>query len=195
MKDKSATVGQASVIIKVGGSLFDWPELGPRLCAWLAANAPRETILVPGGGRFADIVRHLDRTHTLGDECAHRMALHAMTINAGLLTSIIPESCIIDGPDLAELLWEQNRLPVLDALAFCESDDADALPHTWEATSDSVAARLAAVAGAAELVLLKSAPPPAGDLTAWVAAGYIDEWFPRVLAGTDIRMRAVNLRD
>jgi aspartokinase-like uncharacterized kinase len=184
-----------SLVIKVGGSLFDRHDLGPRLRDWLAANAPRDTILVPGGGRLAEAVRDLDRTHALGEEVAHRMALHAMTTNAALLVALIPDSCVIDGPDLAELLWEQNRIPVLDALAYCESDDAnpDALPHIWAVTSDSVAARAAIVVEAAELVLLKSAPPPAGDVTEWAAAGYVDEWLPRVLAGTDIRVRAIKL--
>lgn len=183
-----------ALIVKVGGSLFDWPDLGPRLREWLEANAPLETILVPGGGRFADIIRDFDRAHGLGDEVAHHMALQAMTLNAQLLAALIPGSCVIDGPDLAELLWEQNRLPILDALAFCESDDADALPHTWAVTSDSVAARLAIVAGATELVLLKSAPPPAEDVTVWAECGYVDAWLPRVLAGTPVRLRAEHLR-
>ena len=182
------------IIIKIGGSLFDWPDLGPCLRAWLDHHAPPETILVPGGGRLADVVRNLDRTHGLGDEAAHRMALHAMTISAHLLAALLPGSCVIDGPDLAELLWEQRRQPILDALAFCESDDADALPHTWAVTSDSIAARLAVVAGAAELVLLKSAAPPPGDVATWAECGYVDAWLTQVLAGTDIQIRAVNLR-
>src|SRR4051794_40879092 len=136
------------LIVKVGGSLFDRPGLGPLLRDWLAARAPRESILVPGGGRLADTVRDLDRTPALGDERSHRMALHAMTINADVLAALVPDSVIIDGPDLAELAWEQGRKPVLDALAFCESDEPDALPDTWAVTSDSVAARLAVVAGA-----------------------------------------------
>jgi aspartokinase-like uncharacterized kinase len=180
------------LIVKVGGSLFGSPDLGPRLRDWLAANAPPKTILVPGGGRLADVVRDFDRTHALGDELAHRLALHAMTINADVLAALVPDSCVIDGPDLAALAWDQGRTPVLDALAFCESDE-DPLPVTWAVTSDSVAARLAVVAEVTDLVLLKSAPPPSGDVAAWAAAGYVDEWLPRVLAGTDIRVTAVQL--
>jgi aspartokinase-like uncharacterized kinase len=181
-------------VIKVGGSLFDWPGVGPRLREWLGRHAPRETVLVPGGGRLVDVIRELDRRHGLGDEVAHRMALRAMTISADLLGAMLPGSCVIDGLDLAELLWEHDRWPILDAFAFCESDEPGALPPTWAVTSDSIAARLAVVAGAKELVLLKSAPPPTGDVAAWAAAGYVDPWLPRVLAGTGLRVTAVNLR-
>jgi aspartokinase-like uncharacterized kinase len=186
----------ARMVVKVGGSLFDRPDLGPRLRRWLADNAPREVILVPGGGALADVVRTLDRTHGLGEEKAHWLALRTMAVNAELLAALLPGACVIDGPDLAELLWEQGRWPVLDAFAFCEADEADAgrLPHTWAVTSDSVAARVAVAAGADELVLLKSAPPPPTDVAAWAEAGYVDDWLPSALAGTAVRLRAVDLR-
>jgi aspartokinase-like uncharacterized kinase len=180
-----------SLVVKVGGSLFDRPDLGPRLRDWFDRNAPPETILVPGGGRLVEVIRELDRMHRLSEEVAHRMALQAMSATAELLSDLLPESCIIDGPDLAELVWEQGRRPILDALAFCESDGP--LPHTWDVTSDSIAARLAVVAGAKELVLLKSASPPAGDVAAWAQCGYVDRWLPRVLAGTATSCRAVDL--
>jgi aspartokinase-like uncharacterized kinase len=183
------------MVVKVGGSLYDLPDLGPRLRRWLDAHAPRATILVPGGGRFADVVRDLDRVHRLGEEAAHWMALRALAISAAFLAELLPGACVIDGPDLAELVWEQDRRPVLDAFAFCESDEADPgrLPHTWALTSDSIAARLAVVAGADELVLLKSAPPPPGDLAAWANVGYVDAWLPRVLANGRSTVRAVEL--
>jgi aspartokinase-like uncharacterized kinase len=182
-------------VVKIGGSLFDCPDLAPRLREWLSVHAARETILVPGGGRLVDIIRDLDRTHGIGDEVAHQMALRALTMNAELLAALIPDSCVIDGPDLAELLWEQSRWPILDALAFCESDDAGALPHTWDVTSDSIAGRLAIAIGAAELVLLKSVPSPAGDVATWAECGYVDCWLPRLLAGSKIHVRAINLRN
>ena len=185
------------IVVKVGGSLFDLPDLGPRLCGWLERHAPSEVLLVPGGGPAAVVIRALDRTHMLGEEAAHWLALRALAINAALLAALVPGSCVIDGPDLVELVWEQDRVPVLDAFAFCEADEAndDHLPHTWAVTSDSVAARAAVVMQAAELVLLKSAPAPPGDATAWAAAGYVDGWLPRVLAGTSVPLRAVDLRN
>ncbi len=62
------------VVIKVGGSLFDWPELPRRLAAFLDRNRSHEpclreqAVLIAGGGPFADIIRTMDKTHSLGDE-------------------------------------------------------------------------------------------------------------------------------
>ena len=61
--------------MKVGGSLYDLPDLGPRLRRWLDAHAPREVIVAPGGGPFADVVRDLDRAHRLGEETSHWLAV------------------------------------------------------------------------------------------------------------------------
>lgn len=188
-------------IVKVGGSLFEWPGLGPRLRDWLAANAPRETILVPGGGPAAELVRKLDRVHGLGEETSHWLALRAMRFMAGVLEEVLHDAGVTNtewyrGDSDLSCIWAGGHLPILDALAFSEKDElrSGALPHTWAVTSDSIAARLAVVAGADELVLLKSAPPPAGDVAAWAASGYVDPWLPRVLAGTDVRATAVSLR-
>ncbi|HEY1188734.1 MAG TPA: hypothetical protein VGE74_13855, partial [Gemmata sp.] len=59
------------IVVKVGGSLYDSPALGPALRAFVASLAPAEVLLVPGGGAAADAVRALDRTHALGEEAAH----------------------------------------------------------------------------------------------------------------------------
>ena len=86
---------------------------------------------------------------------------------------------------------------LLDAHAFCTADAADSLPACWNATSDSVAARVAVVLGAAELVLLKSVAVP--EPCDWVEAGrrgWVDPHFAAVL-GRDVSrptVRAVNLR-
>ncbi|HEY1377739.1 MAG TPA: hypothetical protein VGF55_13150 [Gemmataceae bacterium] len=188
------------LVVKVGGSLADWPDLGPHLRRWLDRHALAETVLVPGGGPAADVVRNLDRTHQFGAEAAHWLALRAMTLMAEFLDELLRDAGVTntelsDGADLAAA-WGRGRLPVVDAFAFCTADEArpGALPHTWVVTSDSVAARVAVVVGAAEVVLLKSAAPPGDDVADWVAAGYVDEWLPRVLGGTAVGVRAVDLR-
>lgn len=58
----------------------------------------------------------------------------------------------------------------------------DGLARSWSVTSDSLAARVAGV-HAAGLVLAKRVPPPACDLAAAAAAGWVDASFPDVARG------------
>jgi hypothetical protein len=67
------------------------------------------------------------------------------------------------------------------------------LEHTWAVTSDSIAARVAAVSEADELVLLKSADPPSDDRRVLCDAGYVDRAFPDLADGLPV-VRYVNLR-
>ncbi len=187
----------APLVVKVGGSLYDLPDLGPRLRRWLSAHAPREVVIVPGGGPAADAVRALDRVHRLGEETAHWLALRALSLNANLLRALLGRrAAIVWSAAQCRQRWGAGRVPVVAPWEFCRADDRHpgALPHTWAATSDSVAARVAVVLGAAELVLLKSAPPPAADVAAWAAGGYVDAWLPRVLDGSGVRVRGVDFR-
>lgn len=184
-------------VVKVGGSLFAWTELRPRLRQWLRDNAPPETVLIAGGGAAVDVVRQLDRVHSLGDEVSHSLAIRSMAMNAELLAATIPEACVVDGADLVELAWEQRRLPILDVTAFCEADQS--LPHNWSVTSDSIAARFAVCCAASDLILLKSKAPPEvledPPAAAWAKCGYVDSYLPRVLDGQSILLHAINLRD
>jgi len=164
----------APVVVKVGGSLFDWPELGPRLRQFIATLAPRPVLLVPGGGSLTEAIREWDATHGLGEEASHWMALRTLTTSAALLEVLVPGA------------------EVIDPFRFAREDEAHVgrLPHSWDATSDSFAARIAVVRGASRLILLKSADPPEQW---WRAPGYVDLLFERVIAGANFAIEAVNL--
>lgn len=183
-------------VVKLGGSLYDLPDLGPRLSRWLAGLDTRHVLLVPGGGRTADVIRRLDQQHALGDETAHWLALRAMTLNAHFLATLL-SGTVVAGWSECPALWELTRVPVLDAHAFALADDRSpgALPHCWEVTSDALAARVAAVGGARRLILLKSVTIPAEMYWSEAAErGYVDHYFARTLAA-DCEVRAVNFRD
>ena len=69
------------VVIKVGGSLFDWPGLPAALTRYLDARRSEARLaVIAGGGPAADIVRNLDRVHGLGEELSHQLALHALQL-------------------------------------------------------------------------------------------------------------------
>lgn len=184
-----------SVVVKVGGSLFDLPDLGPRLGRWLAALGTRKVLIVPGGGPTADVVRNLDRWHHLGEEHAHWLALHALSLNARFLASLLPRSVVV--PDVADAgSIDGDAWRILDAHDFARRDEARAghLPHSWEVTSDSIAARAASITGAARLFLLKSVSLPPG--VGWRDAempGIVDRFFAEAV-GPDVSVRVVNFR-
>jgi aspartokinase-like uncharacterized kinase len=165
------------------------------LNAWLKSFTGTSILLVPGGGRMADVVRELDATHALGEEQSHWLALRAMTVQAYILAALVPGMDVVDEP------FVNSGLAVLDAWAFAVADEKRprSLPHSWEITSDSLAARVAWVADVDELVLLKSQDKPGTEGKTWEEAanrGFVDPVFPIIIRqdGAKFRVRAVNLR-
>jgi len=181
-------------VIKLGGSLFDWPLLGERLPAWLAQQSPGTGVLVTGGGGMADALRGFDRTHHFSPEFIHRMAVRTMSISAQLARELLPTAKMVSSLSEVHAL-EEDALCIFCVEDFMAQDRLrrDALPEDWSVTSDSISARLASALEADELVLLKSAlPPPAVDLGDLAAHGYVDAFFTTAAAG--LRVRCVNLR-
>jgi aspartokinase-like uncharacterized kinase len=175
-------------VAKVGGSLFDLPDLHDRIQGWLR-TPPGPVLLVPGGGEGANVIRKFDRTHGLGEKAAHWLAVRVLTVNAHLLAGLL-SAPVVSRPDGV------HRLAVLDPLAFCLADDGrpGAVAHTWSTTSDAIAARVAEVCGAL-LVLLKSADKPERmNWTEAAAAGLVDAAFGPIVERADLQVRWVNLR-
>jgi aspartokinase-like uncharacterized kinase len=183
------------LVAKVGGSLFDLPDLGERLRSWLAGLGTADVILVPGGGASADVARDLDRLHRLGPEAAHWLALRALSVSSLLLQALLPGSRVVGSVPLPP---GQAGPVVLDPFAFVTGDEGrpGSLPHSWDATSDAVAARAAVVAGADRLVLLKSVTIPEG--LSWEEAGargLVDRTFVEVIKqAPGLRVTALNFR-
>jgi aspartokinase-like uncharacterized kinase len=179
------------LVVKVGGSLYDLPDLGPRLRRFLASLGEGNRLIVPGGGPITEAVRGFDRDHDLGPESSHWLALRACAVNAHFLACLLSGARVVSSPD------ECRGIDVLNPFAFLMADEGrpGCLPHGWDVTSDSVAARAAVVVGAG-LVLLKSVTlQDEGDWFAAAAAGYVDAVFPEIVRDTGLHARAVNLRD
>jgi aspartokinase-like uncharacterized kinase len=187
------------VVIKVGGSLFDWPELPRRLSDYLDERQAmgQHLILLAGGGSAADFIRVLDRTFALGDLAAHRLALRSLDLTAHVLAALVPGLDVVDEPVTAAVVWKRYRIPVLAPYRFLDEQDLrspDALPPSWDATSDSIAARVSVHLDAVELVLLKSAPlPPGTNRSDAARLGLVDRLFPKVSRDLE-RVVYVNLR-
>jgi aspartokinase-like uncharacterized kinase len=124
-------------VIKIGGSLFD---IAGEIIRDIVASAQR-VIVVPGGGPFVDLAVRCN----VGDDESHWMALAGMEQYGWYLSSFgIP---VIDCLDLTR---EQSVF-----LPYKVMREEDPLPHTWDVTSDTIAAWVAwRLKGC--LVLLKS---------------------------------------
>jgi aspartokinase-like uncharacterized kinase len=185
------------LVVKVGGSLFDLPDLRERLNALLRSLSTHRILLVPGGGVMADVVRELDCRHELGEEKAHWLALRALSLSARFLVHLLPTSEVVNAVADCPGVWEHGKVAILDAFAFACDDEGKArsLPHHWDVTSDSIAARVAEVSGARRLLLLKSVDLPKG--IAWNEAGrrgLVDCYFGQAVPPT-VAVEAINLRN
>src|SRR5258708_1651031 len=107
---------QPPVIVKVGGSLFDWPDLVPQLRDYLAMLAGKNVLLIPGGGPAADAVRAYDHSHGLGEESAHWLALRALSLNAHLLAALLPDAQGGAGLKAPKAVWGAGPGPGLGRL-------------------------------------------------------------------------------
>lgn len=162
-------------VVKVGGSFLRDPASHHAAVSAIADAATRWRLLVvPGGGPFADLVRLFDRAMSLGDDGAHWLAIRAMDAHAELLAARLPDARVVElAEDIADAL-AARQIPVLAPSQWLR--ERDPLPHSWQVTSDSIAAWVAGELGAPKLVLLK---PVSGE-----AVALSDEYFRLALPET-----------
>jgi 5-(aminomethyl)-3-furanmethanol phosphate kinase len=189
-------------LIKVGGSLLDWPELPSRLMEFLQHRRESEPdvrpVLFCGGGVFADAIRRFDHLHHLGEFAAHRLAIQAMDLASTVLFCLIPRALPVDRVEALDEEIADDDISVLVPSAFLdelESRRPSPLPRTWDVTSDTIAAWMAGELKARSLVLLKSASlPPRATRDQAARLKLVDPFFPLISSAVS-RVEYLNLRD
>jgi len=155
----SHAVSAVHAIVKVGGGLLGKGRALDRVTeALIAFSRGRRVLVIPGGGPFAEAVRTMFRRIKIGDDAAHWMAVLGMDQYAHALADRIPDAVLVDQQPEMEAALAAGRLPVLAPYRWLKA--ADPLPHSWDVTSDSIAAWFAGALGARRVVLIK---PAAGD--------------------------------
>jgi len=195
-------------VLKVGGSLADDPASLASLCQELSVLAKAHGILiVPGGGEFADTVRKLDKTYSLSNMVAHKMAILAMDQYGFFLSDITPNSYV--SHSLEEISNSvKGTLPIFlpSKLMFRE----EPLEHSWDVTSDTIAAYIAGLLHAEKLILVSdvdgifSEDPKknvdaklveklsAKKLLGWNKRTSVDKTLPKILLKANLDCYVVN---
>jgi aspartokinase-like uncharacterized kinase len=151
-----------TAVVKLGGSLLDFPQWPQRLEQFLQSYQ-HHCVIVVGGGRTADLIRDWQSVHGFDDVSAHELALHAMQLNARAGVRIL-DAQLVESRDEARHCWQHEVLPVLDVVAsVSHKESEDFIPADWNATSDSIAAFIAGDWELQRLAILKSVDLPDGD--------------------------------
>lgn len=133
-------------VVKLGGSLLESGKLFDCLSHVAAQN--QHTVVVCGGGVFADTVREAQKKWHFDDVAAHEMAILAMQQTVILCQNLQPEFALVSKTSEFKnhplAIW----LPALEELTE--------IKPSWNVTSDSLAAWLAKKLDANELVIVKS---------------------------------------
>ena len=160
-------------VVKLGGSLFESTQENFFACLAHIATQSIPTIVVCGGGEFADCVRHAQRQWHFSDVCAHEMAILSMQQTAMMNQNLFPVFALLNSvytmpfPPLA--IWS----PSIEEL------NSDSVPALWDITSDSLAAWLANKVQATQLFVVKACEVEANTtLDELAQKGIVDAQFP-----------------
>jgi len=179
-------------VVKLGGSLAESKRLASILAIVGAARA--RVVIVPGGGTFADAVRHAQVEFAIPVAVAHRMALLAMhqtgLMMAALHPRLKPEETL-SGIRRAAAggsipVWLPFKLTAPDRLIAAD----------WSTTSDALAARLAERLGGVPVVLVKSCRiAPQTSLAALARTGAVDTAFKSIVTRARLPWRVLGAGD
>ena len=123
-------------IIKLGGSLL---AKGREIVHCLSDYAEKNAlsfVIIPGGGPFVEPIKKL--SYSISDNAAHWMAVLAMHQYGLFLADGELEIPLVESID-----GLKNAGHICIVLPYKTLKDDDCLPHTWDVTSDTIAAFIA----------------------------------------------------
>ena len=194
-------------VIKIGGSLLTTSRLGQRVDQWCTSQSPAINLVIVGGGAVVDSIRELASIHDYDETLLHWLCIDLLETTFRIVSAQMPQwQALRDWHEVDEFLVGSHRASRGTALvrvgAFysreLEASQSCDLPHSWDTTSDSLAALLARRIGAEELVLLKSCELPQeeglseADCDRLSKLGVVDRAFPAAIKGIR-NVRCANL--
>ncbi|NOQ94188.1 MAG: delta 1-pyrroline-5-carboxylate synthetase [Methylophaga sp.] len=173
------------IVVKVGGSLYNTPELTLWLSALVEYSTQQSIIIVPGGGPFADQVRTAQTVHHFNDEVAHHMAIIAMKQFGLLLQSHMPTCQPIS-------TYEKPKTPLSIWLPDDELLAEPSLAKSWDISSDSLALWLSNQLNAEQLLLIKRAPIHTTSVKVLSSQSIIDSGFISLFSKHPATVKVIN---
>ncbi len=166
-------------VIKLGGSLLGSVEL-VRWLNLVAQHGDGKVIVVPGGGIFADAVRQSQQMLEMSEACAHHLAVLAMNQFGRLLIDLSPDLATASSElEIAERSWQHRGIVWMPSQMVLADTE---IAHSWDVTSDSLAAWLAHKIHAEKLILVKSRKPDVNvNLHGMVQQALVDRALPMYL--------------
>jgi len=125
------------VVIKLGGSLMKHSNaiVNTLLLSLQESENKHSILIVPGGGDFANAIRSIDKKYALSNDATHWMAILSMEQYAYY---------IADKSNVTSVDSLDNINPGLSLLfPYNILKRTDELEHSWNITSDSIAAWIA----------------------------------------------------
>ncbi|MCL2115388.1 MAG: delta 1-pyrroline-5-carboxylate synthetase [Methanobrevibacter sp.] len=95
-------------------------------------------LIINGGGNFANLIRKYDEKIGFSNDITHEVAIDSMDIIAKLLNDKFNFTEIVYGLDEAKKIADSNKIPILACSKILK--DLDPFEHSWNITSDSIAA-------------------------------------------------------
>lgn len=184
-------------VIKVGGSCLSNPDLPHKLSHFLDADVHSQNLIIIGGGLCIDAMRALDQHFQLDQSRMHWRCVELLRTSFEVLGELLPSLQQISSKKQLDDLLAAPRsclsyLIAVDVFYNPNTSIASGLPVGWQTTTDSIAAFLAKLSNANELVLLKSCNLETTDLQTLAESGIVDAAFPDS-APADIELKFINL--
>lgn len=178
-------------VVKIGGSLLIRADFVASFRNWLCerrhSNPMNHFVLVAGGGLLVDGLRRYHAANPLGENAAHWLAINLMEVSGRTVASWMPELPVASDWSHLQKLVSRPNASLAIASEFLREHEPDLpgpkLPVGWQATSDSIAARLATCLGGRKLTLLKSVAATAAqqaDLKLAASSQLVDPCLPKL---------------
>ena len=120
-------------VVKIGGSLF--PDYAIKLARKLENT---NSLIVLGGGEFANLIRKYDSQQNFSSEVTHYTAIDCMDIISKLVNDKVESARLVYSLKEAVEVSEDNLTPIFAVSEFLKSEDP--FECSWDVTSDSIAA-------------------------------------------------------